>query len=86
MEAANRPRNTLTFVPQLCELFGQANLVISLQERTGTKKLLRTDEDVLSAITSSAALALPNTPMVVIKLTAEPGKGGHVYRTGHVAH
>ncbi|GJJ76370.1 next to BRCA1 gene 1 protein [Entomortierella parvispora] len=59
---------------KLCELFGQANLAISLLERTGAQKPLRIDEDVHSAITSAVALVPTDTPMVVIKLKVEPAE------------
>ncbi|KAF9561051.1 hypothetical protein EC968_005867 [Mortierella alpina] len=57
---------------KLSELFKVPRLSIHFEAQDGSMRRMQKDSDFLSAVVSSAALAPPHAPMVVVKLTVEP--------------
>ncbi|KAF8931717.1 hypothetical protein BGZ58_007460 [Dissophora ornata] len=61
-----------TLHDKICVLFNKNNMTLSYEDQNGARKTIKTDADVLEAITTFGKQAQPSPTMVVIRLDVEP--------------
>jgi len=57
---------------QICLLFNQNKMTLSYEDQNDTRKTIKTDADVLEAITTFGKQVRPSPTMVVICLDVDP--------------